>query len=48
MMLLTLSIASPAPIKAKEGTKLMLDSFSILSRGDWIRTSDPTPPRRIL
>ena len=26
----------------------MLNSFLSISRGDWIRTSDNTPPRRVL
>ncbi len=32
----------------KKGVKIDLNSFFILSRGEKIRTSDHTPPRRVL
>ena len=32
----------------EKGAKQKLNSFIFTSRGDWIRTSDHTPPRRVL
>ncbi len=34
--------------KEKKASTIIRLSMLLLSRGDWIRTSDHTPPRRVL